>query len=268
MRFRVQHDGSLLAPARGVPPPAPSGFMQDPGNEYHYIPELEPCEHRVKKTKTSSCCGEQTLSYCKRKQKYTIYNMCMACDVPKKSPAMADCELYQALYDDKALHYGSAKHNRCPGVRYLPQYLKHLVSPVMDLGCGTGDTVTAMHEAGFVAQGMDWIDRGLNHIVCDITKEQDLSLYKSAICIDVFEHVTDDCLHGLIANLQQVIHQVVTVYCGSSKERGYTQELHTNIKTPSEWTRYLEQYFDIIETIRLATNRYLYLMKRKHIEAS
>ena len=87
--------------------------------------------------------------------------------------------------------------------------------------------------------------------------------YRTAICIDVLEHITDDRLPGLFENLKQADHQVVTVYCGPSKERGYNQQLHPNVKTPSEWATLLSEHFDIAETIQLATHCYLYLMRRK-----
>ena len=80
MRFRHQHDGSLTVPARGVPPPAPPGFVRDPRRKYYYIPILAPCDYREQKTKVSSCCGTQILDYCAKKEKYIIYSMCMTCD--------------------------------------------------------------------------------------------------------------------------------------------------------------------------------------------
>jgi len=254
------HDGSLLAPARGQPPPAPAGYVQSRGNPYMFLPSLAVCEHRVLKEKKSSCCGDRTLEYCNLKNKHTTYLMCQEC----KHMVLEGKKLYEALYADSKINYGSAKHNRCPGVRYIPKYFKHLISPVVDLGCGSGDTVAALKQQGFVVQGMDWIDHGLDHIVHDITVRTDLSLYYTAICIDVLEHITDDKLAGLFENLKQVQHQVVTVYCGSSKEHGYEQELHTNIKTPSSWVELLSQHFIIMETIRLASVRYLYLMRHKH----
>jgi len=265
MRFREQHDGTLIAPKRGRAPKPPEGYIADPGDAFHFLPVLAECEHREKRLSKSTCCGDKMLDFCTDKDQYVLYNDCQECKgtrpVPS-APQIGGQELYQALYDDNSLRYGQAKHNRCPGVRYLPKFMGHLVSPTIDLGCGTGDTVRAMQEAGLEADGADWIDLKFGNKVCDITEYQDLSHYRSAICIDVLEHVTDDKLPGLLKNLQQVDKQVVTIYAGSSKERGFSQELHTNIKTPDQWTMLLEEHFKIITIITLAPKRYLYLMER------
>jgi len=273
MRIREHHDGSITVSGVRRPPPPPPGYEKYEGDPYRFFPILADCEHRTVKIKESRCCGDREHSFCTRDGKFILRSDCQRClkgsgqSPIDASPPLKDADLYQALYDDATLHYGSAKHNRCPGVRYLPKYLAHLISPIIDLGCGTGDTIRALQEKGFVAQGMDWIDRGLNHEVADITKPQDLSIYETAICIDVLEHITDDKLMGLIQNLQQVMHQVVTVHCASSRERGYPQELHTNIKTQKEWVEFLVQHFEVDDVITLAPHRFMYLMRRKHEEA-
>ena len=259
MRFRVQHDGSVIFPRRGRAPKAPRGYVADPGDTFRFLPVLAECEYREKKLKKSSCCGDKMLDFCTDKDEFVLYSDCQACKGTSEIPAAIEGqELYQALYDDPNLRYGRAVSNRCPGVRYLPQFQGHLIEPVIDLGCGTGDTVKAMREVGFEADGLDWINGGV-----DITEPQDLEKYESAICIDVLEHITDDKLPGLIQNLQKVKHQAVTVHCGSSKEAGYPQELHTNIKTQAEWTAFLSEHFEIITTITLALHRYLYIMKAR-----
>jgi len=272
MRMREHHDGSITVSGVRRPPPPPPGYERYAGDPFRFFPILQECEHRTVKVKESRCCGDKELPFCTKDGRFVLRSDCQKCgkaDQPKAEtpPPLKDAALYQALYDDKTLHYGQARFDRCPGVRYLPKYLAHLISPIIDLGCGTGDTVRALQEKGYVAQGMDWIDRGLNHTVADITEPQDLSLYKTAICIDVLEHVSDDKLPGLIKNLQQTMHQVVTVHCKSSKERGFSQELHTNIKTQQQWAELLNQYFDIEDVITLAAHRFMYLMRRKHEEA-
>lgn len=263
MNFRLQSDGSLIAPARGASPAPPHGYILAPGEKYRYIPILVECDYREQQLKKSSCCGDKTLDYCTVNKTYTTYLMCQQCTKPKQK--RIDAAYYQKIYDSKDLNYGSAEHDRCPGTRFLSQYIAHLESPIIDLGCGTGDTVRKLQDNGYVVNGMDWIDRGLNHIVCDITEHQDLSIYKTAICLDVFEHVYEDRLPGLIRNMQQVERQVITVHCGPSREWGFGRDLHVNIKTGKEWVRLLSAYFEFDTVIMLAPKRYLYLTRRKDV---
>lgn len=266
MRFRVQHDGSIILPRRGRPQKPPKGYIADTGDKFRFLPILAECKYREKRLKKSSCCGNKELDFCTDKDQYILYNICQECmgtvAIPLEAIPLEGQALYQNLYDNPNLHYGQAAYDKCPGVYFIPHYLEYLKSPIIDIGCGTGDTVRAMQKAGFVAQGMDWIDRGLNHIVCDITEPQDLSIYETTICIDVFEHITDDKLIGLVHNMQQAPRQVVTVHCGPSSKWGYNVQLHLNIKTPEQWVTYLSQYFDIVKTIHMGGVRYLYLMER------
>ena len=138
------------------------------------------------------------------------------------------------------------------------------MSPIIDLGCGTGETMLALREKGFEVHGADWVHLPVPRKVCDITEPMDLSKYRTSICLDVYEHIVDEKLIGLIRNMQQTQRQVITVCCVLSKKPKHNIELHTNIKTPDAWTKFLSKYFDIVEVISLNAIRYVYLTRCKH----
>jgi hypothetical protein len=153
-----------------------------------------------------------------------------------------DANLYESLYNDKSLHYGSAKHNRCPGVRYLPRYEHWLMGGVIDLGCGNGDTVRALRAKGIPAAGVDWIEQpenehylygGFDITTSDFVLEQ----FKTSICLDVFEHINDEDLIGLISNMKKTQRQVITTFTGSHVVNGV--ELHINQKSPGQWQEFI-----------------------------
>jgi len=153
-------------------------------------------------------------------------------------------ELYQMLYEDPARNYGVAAKNRCPGVRSFPLYSNYLESPVIDLGCGSGDTVARIREAGYDADGIDQIELNNGMKSGDATKF-DCSGYGTALCIDVFEHLEPEELTSLLENMAKANRQIIQIHCGPSTEKGYSQELHINIKTPEEWDELLSKYFNI-----------------------
>lgn len=172
-------------------------------------------------------------------------------------------ELYQKLYEDPGLHYGDASHDRCPGVRYLPIYRHWLQSPIIDLGCGRGDAVLAMRREGLIADGVDQVDLANGMMVNSITQPWDLSWYRTATCIDVFEHLLDDDLRLVMANMMQCERQVISVYSEPAKERGYDQELHVNLKGLDDWYGLVSAHFDVVERVRVARMREIYLTRTK-----
>ena len=114
-------------------------------------------------------------------------------------------ECYQKVYDQNP-RYGCAATGSCPAVRLLPLYLEWLLSPVLDLGCGNGDTVDALECQGFGAVGIDFIRSaktdGTRIRTGDITKPIDnIREFRSGLCIDVLEHVDPANEDGLLRNL-------------------------------------------------------------------
>jgi hypothetical protein len=156
-------------------------------------------------------------------------------------------ELYQHLYEDGWLNYGSAKHNRCPGVKFFPIYKRWLEGKVIDLGSGRGDTVFKLREEGFEADGIDQVDLDNGMKVDDITKVQDLHAYTTSICIDVFEHLEDRDLLPLLENMAQTKKQVITVHTGPAYEVGCKTDLHINKKSFEQWRTFINQTLNVVE---------------------
>jgi hypothetical protein len=55
MRLRKQND-KLIAPRRGKPPAAPSGYEPDPGDPYVFLIKLPPCDYREERIYKMPCC--------------------------------------------------------------------------------------------------------------------------------------------------------------------------------------------------------------------
>jgi len=171
--------------------------------------------------------------------------------------------LYQRLYEDPNINYGRAADDRCPGTRYFPKYRYWLHGRVIDLGCGTGDTVSLLRQNGYEADGIDQVSLDNGMKVGDITQPLDLADYGTAVCIDVLEHIPDKQLAGLWANLVSVFHQVLTTYSGPSHEIGYPQNLHPNIKTPSEWMEVIAARLTIRGRLELRRKRWLWFCESR-----
>jgi len=98
-RFRLASDGSLSAPHRGKPPACPDGYYTDPYNPFHYLPEIQPCEHRVRVTEKSACCGSVTHTKCTKLNKSITDSACLVC----KGRAMKICLVIYAENDKDTL---------------------------------------------------------------------------------------------------------------------------------------------------------------------
>lgn len=168
---------------------------------------------------------------------------------------------YQRLY--LTSKYGQAEFDRCPGVRLLPKYENWLLSPVIDLGCGTGDTVRAIREKGFTCMGVDQVDIGNDMVVADITRPLPMDLAKSAICIDVFEHLTDDRVEDILKNMKRVTRQVISVNNADSFEDNVSINLHINKKSFHDWDEFIRKHLLIVKTAMIHDNQKLYLCERK-----
>ena len=166
-------------------------------------------------------------------------------------------DLYQKIYDDNPW-YGDADKGRCPGVRLLPQYQDWLIGPVIDLGCGRGHTVDRLRELGFEANGIDQISKHPDMMVGDITKPiENMTRFRSAVCVDCIEHLYDEQVEGLFANMKQVQRQAFSIHNGESTGTG--QELHVNRRPFDQWRKIIERDFAIEKEIELHGNQVLYL---------
>ena len=167
--------------------------------------------------------------------------------------------LYQKIYDDNPW-YGDANEGRCPGVRLLPHYQDWLLGPVIDLGCGRGHTVEKLREQKFEAEGIDQISSHPDMLVGDITKPiENIGRFQSAVCIDCIEHLYDEQVQGLFANMKQVRRQAFSIHNGESTGTG--QELHVNRRPFDQWRTIIEEHFVIEKEISLHNQQMLYLTR-------
>lgn len=170
-------------------------------------------------------------------------------------------ELYQKLYTEKGLHYGSAARDRCPGVRYLPTYEKWIESPIIDLGCGTGDTVKALRDKGFECDGVDQVRLDNDMIVSDITIPMNLSMYNTALCIDVLEHLDERGIDQVLDNMTQTQRSVISIHTGSSTVHGH--ELHETQRPIAWWRLRVCVRFDIDTMIVVNRERFVFLLRSR-----
>lgn len=169
--------------------------------------------------------------------------------------------LYQKIYDDNPW-YGDAEEGRCPGVRLLPEYQDWLLEPVLDLGCGRGQTVEHLRSLGFQAEGIDQIKNNPNMRVGDITKPiSDVSGFNSVICIDCIEHLYEDQVTGLFENMKQTKRQAFSIHNGESTGTG--QELHVNRRSFQDWATLIRKHFEIAAAIQIHKEQMLYLTQSK-----
>ncbi len=187
----------------------------------------------------------------------TFTNSKSASELPGRNSAA----LYQKIYDENPW-YGNADDERCPGVRLLPNYLEWLIEPVMDLGCGRGQTVEQLRKHGLSADGIDQVKNHPEMRVGDITQPiGDLAQYNSVVCVDCIEHLYEDQVLGLFENMKHVQRQAFSIHNGESTGTG--QELHVNRQSFDQWSELIRQHFDIVETIAIHDEQMLYLTQSK-----
>ncbi len=169
--------------------------------------------------------------------------------------------VYQQIYDENPW-YGDAEQGRCPGVRLLPQYVDWLVGPVMDLGCGRGQTVEKIREHGLEAEGIDQIRSHPEMRVGDITKPiEGIDAFKSVVCVDCIEHLYDVQVDGLFENMKQVQRQAFSIHNGPSADTG--KELHVNRMSFIDWSKKIREHFDIAAAIQIHPEQMLYLTQTR-----
>ena len=136
------------------------------------------------------------------------------------------------------------------------------MGPVMDLGCGRGQTVERLIAKGLQAEGIDQIQNNPAMRVGDITKPIDgLAEFNSVVCVDCIEHLVDEQVLGLFENMKQVKRQAFSIHNGESTGTG--QELHVNRKSFQEWAILIRKHFEIAAAIEINHEQMLYLTQSK-----
>lgn len=167
--------------------------------------------------------------------------------------------VYQELYSKT--DYGNGDCNRSPGVQYLQHFKHFLVPNVIDVGCGTGDTVNLMREQGISADGLDWVSFNNGMMVRDIREPMDFHGYHTAICIDVLEHIEEEHIKCVLQNLARCKRQVVTVHTGPATSYP-PKDLHVTQWSLRKWDNLLSTFFVIKDTITLHPGvRKMYFME-------
>jgi len=164
---------------------------------------------------------------------------------------------YQKIYDEHK-YYGVAMLDRCPSFRLLPRYHDFITFPLIDVGCGRGELIQFLNRIGsYIADGIDIIDIDNGMQVGDITKPFNCEIYKTALCIDVVEHLTDEQLKGLFDNLVKIPRLVITAHNGPSIEDGI--ELHINKKSFCDWEKVIKKHgFKIVRDVKIYNYQRLY----------
>jgi len=77
--FRKHSAGYLLAPRRGIPPPAPDGYERAEGDPFVFLPILDFCQYREKIIVNTSCCGNVLKTQCTKYIKLVTRADCKTC---------------------------------------------------------------------------------------------------------------------------------------------------------------------------------------------
>jgi hypothetical protein len=173
-------------------------------------------------------------------------------------------EVYQYLYDNNNItKYGCP--NSGPSVRMFPYFSSWLKGSIIDLGCGTGAGVEMLKKKGHVVTGMDWIVSNKEMLVGDITKPLDLKKYTTCMAMDVFEHLDNKQVKGLMENMTQCERQVFSIANAPSivEKDGKEIDLHINKKPFDVWDGIIQDYFDIVEKYQMRPYSVLFLSCRK-----
>ena len=113
--------------------------------------------------------------------------------------------------------------------------------------------------------GIDQVDLNNEMLVGNICEPLHIHTpgYKTAMCIDVFEHILDHELQGLMDNMVQSERQIISVHTGTGRERGCKIDLHINRKTFQQWRQFLSTSFNIKEFKQLGKQRGIFFCTPK-----
>lgn len=147
--------------------------------------------------------------------------------------------------------------------------------PFADVGCGRGNIVKRARDKGIQAHGYDIISGrfmfqsaealsrygALFSYETDITKHLDLSKYKTAICIDVLEHIPEKAIPQVLKNLATAEKQVISV--ATIPDKSTDGILHVTVKPFTWWDSIISEHMDIIDTLDVEEWHRFYFTRRK-----
>ncbi len=142
----------------------------------------------------------------------------------------------------------------------LPEYRDWLLSPVVDLGCGNGNTVEKIRALGLECIGLDLTPLDSEMRVGDFTQPiPDINHFQSAVCINCIEHLFDEQIRGLFDNMKQVKRQAFSIRSANSTGN----ELLANRRDFIGWGGLIRENFTIAAAIKINDEQMLYLTQRK-----
>jgi cyclopropane fatty-acyl-phospholipid synthase-like methyltransferase len=172
-------------------------------------------------------------------------------------------DIYQDLYI--TTDYGLSSAGKCPGMRFYPHYRNFIIGSVLDYGCGRGETVEFLQKKGVEALGVDYIDLDNGMLVADITQKIDLYGYKTGICCDVLEHLTEAEIDSFIEkNLKKHERCIISIHTGRSYDKKHSVELHLTQKPVEWWEGKLLKHFSIEKRVCVQPQRWLIIGTKRN----
>lgn len=178
-------------------------------------------------------------------------------------------ELYQRIYEENKL-YGIVGDN--PGEKYFKHYKHWINGSVIDFGCGRGHAIRLIkkHFPQYEHKGIDQIILDKEMLSGDITKPIDPDIIKGmtvALSCDVYEHIVDEYLIGLVENMKKCKRQIITVsnrIGGQWFEGEEHEDLHPNIKSHEDWEKWVTKNGLIIkQKIKIEKRVMLFLCENR-----
>lgn len=176
---------------------------------------------------------------------------------------MPKAELYQKIYT--TTDYGKATKGKCQGVKSFDFYRNYLNGKIIDLGCGSGDTVKLLRANGYEADGIDQIDLDNGMMVGDAS-QFDCSGYDTAVTFDVIEHLTLEELDSLFKNMKKCDRQIIQVFCGEDSGRYADEPLHLIVENISWWRDKIHEHFKIQFMQQLNGRQYIFFCGNVPVE--
>jgi len=179
---------------------------------------------------------------------------------------MNQTDIFQRAFERKKKNTGEIINANFPGIKLYPFYHEFIQLPILDLGCGDGDTARYLRTlyADDEANGCDAVILDNDMLKLDITDILPPRLYAdyhTVLCCDVIEHIPDDRLPGLFKNFQRFDRQIISISNNPSIIEGV--DLHINKKSFAEWGAILSEYINIKAAIKITNTQILFLAVKK-----